>query len=158
MIRRTEKRLTLCCLLLTALLIFIWGNSFLPGEISAAFSQWVKELLAKLFPGSGPGGMGHGLLRKLAHFTEFAGLGVCLCWLWGMLANNTAHTLLPALGCGFAVACVDETIQRFVPGRCGCFTDVMIDFSGVCLGVSALAISIHLYTKKQNNNFGGKTK
>ena len=149
MIRKTEKRLRLCCLFLTLLLIFIWGNSFLPGEISAAFSQWVKDLLSKLFPGVGPDGAGHGLLRKIAHFTEFAALGLCLGWLWGMLTNHFAHLLLPTLGCGFAVACMDETIQRFVPGRCGCFTDVLIDFSGVCLGVIVLSLSIRIYRKQK---------
>ena len=145
--QRTRKRLRLCCLLLALLLIFIWGNSLLPGEVSAAFSQWVKDLLSKLLPGAGPGGEGHGLLRKIAHFTEFSCLGLCLCWLWGMLTKNTAHSLPPALGCGFAAAWVDETIQCFVPGRNGCFTDVMIDFSGVTLGVLVLVLCIRLYKK-----------
>lgn len=158
MIQRTQKRLWLCCSLLTLILAFIWGNSLLPGHVSAAFSQWVKDLLSKLLSCTGPDSSGHGLLRKIAHFTEYACLGMCLTWLWGMLATNTAHILLPALGCGFAAACVDETIQRFIPGRYGCFTDVMIDFSGILLGTILLVVCIRLYKKKHNNNFGGKTK
>ena len=51
---RTDKRLRLCYCLLVLNLAFIWGNSLLPGEVSDAFSDWVKELLASLFPGDGP--------------------------------------------------------------------------------------------------------
>lgn len=157
MIQRTPKRLRLCCIALSLLLAFIWGNSLLPGEASAAFSQWVKALLSGLLPGPDPGTEGHGFLRKLAHFTEFSCLGLCLGWLWGMLTKTTAHSLLPALGCGFAAACTDETLQRFVPGRNGCFTDVLIDFSGVTLGVLVLVLCIRIH-KKHNMKFGGKSK
>ena len=145
---RTSRRLRLCCTALVLILAFIWGNSLLPGELSAAFSQWVKDLLSRIFPGVDPGSEGHGLLRKLAHFSEFACLGACLGWLWGMLANNTAHVLLSAFGCGFTAACVDETIQRFVPGRSSSFTDVMIDSSGVILGIALLALGFYLCKHK----------
>ena len=42
----TDKRLRLCTALLIANLVFIWGNSLLPGEISGAFSDWVKSVLS----------------------------------------------------------------------------------------------------------------
>ena len=75
---RTEKRLRLCYTLLILNLCFIWGNSLLPGELSGAFSNWVKDILAALLPGDGESVGGGGLLRKLAHFTEFACLGAFL--------------------------------------------------------------------------------
>ena len=82
---RTKNRLRLCATLLVCNLAFIWGNSLLPGEVSGAFSDWVKGLLQPILPeGLAPEG-GGGLLRKVAHFTEFAALGMCLAWLKSML-------------------------------------------------------------------------
>lgn len=156
-IQRTRKRLRLCCLLLALILIFIWGNSLLPGEVSAAFSQWVKDLLSKLFFGDGPGAPGHGLLRKFAHFSEFALLGACLGWLWAMLRKKIPEIPLLALGCGFLAACVDETVQRFSPGRNSSFTDVLIDTAGVTLGVALLTLGIIVHKKqKMKITHGGK--
>ena len=132
----------LCICLLIMNLIFIWGNSLLPGEISGAFSRWVKELL-----GIAPGDphTGHGLLRKIAHFTEFACLGLCLQWLHGMLQKPAWRSL--ALGC--AAACLDETIQMFVPDRGPAFTDVLIDTSGVLCGILLLLAVLRLRRRKQ---------
>ena len=106
----TKKRLRLATALLIVNLAFIWGNSLLPGELSGALSQWLKELLH--FGGEDPS-TGHGLLRKIAHFTEFACLGACLSWLLGMLKKSKWLPLL----FGFLAACLDETIQVFVPDR-----------------------------------------
>ena len=117
--------------------LFIWGNSCLPGSVSGAISPWVRNVLSFLFPGgaSDPDS-GHGLVRKLAHFTEFACLGALFTWLFGMLSKP----LLIALPCGFLVACVDETIQRFVPDRGPAFKDVLIDTSGVLVGIGLLIL------------------
>lgn len=143
---RTEKRLRLCYTLLLCNLCFIWGNSLLPGEISGAFSDWVKEILAMLLPGGEDVPGGGGLLRKLAHFTEFAALGMCLTWLHGMLRKPKYYALL--LGAG--AACVDETIQRFVPDRGPSLKDVGIDTCGVLTGMILLLIGHYLITEKRS--------
>lgn len=131
---RTKKRLTLCACLLCVNLGFIWGSSLLPGEISGAISGWLRDLIASLFGGGQDGSdTGHGLLRKLGHFTEFCCLGVLLCWLTGMLQSK--HWSLWSLLYGIAVASIDETIQRFVPDRGPSVKDVGIDTLGVCLGI-----------------------
>ena len=108
---RTNKKVRLCVALLICNTLFIWGNSLLPGSVSGAISGWVKDVLSQFFPATP--GEGHGLLRKLAHFTEFACLGALLTWLLGMLEKQKAFVLIDA----FLVACTDETIQRFVPDR-----------------------------------------
>jgi len=143
--KKTNFRLRLCITLLVLNLIFIWGNSLLPGEVSGAFSRWVKELL-----GIAPGDphTGHGLLRKLAHFTEFACLGLCLQWLHGMLKKPVWRSLV----CGFCTACLDETIQMFVPDRGPAIKDVLIDTAGVLLGAMLLWICIILKLKKSKEN------
>ena len=146
--------MTVCCSSLTLLLIFIWGNSLLPGHISGAFSDWVKEILANLLPFLFTGSdanAGGGLLRKLAHFTEFAALGACLSWFYAMLTANHRRQRLFAGLSGILAACIDETIQRFVPQRNGCLTDVGIDTAGVITGIVLLTIA-YLINKNKHQS------
>ena len=142
----TEKRMRLCLALLLVNLTFIWGNSLLPGEVSGAFSEWVRQLLAGFFPGAEATREGSGLLRKIAHFSEFATLGMCLCWLISMKGKKPPL----AFGAGFLVACADETIQRFVPGRVPALRDVMIDSCGVLVGITLLYFGYALLKRKNN--------
>ena len=72
-------------------------------------------------------------------------LGLCLCWLFGMLKRGR---LLPFL-CGVLAACVDESIQLFVPERGPSVRDVCIDAGGVLLGVILLTLGHHYLCKKQ---------
>ena len=133
---RTERRLRLSAWLIAAALCFIWGNSLLPGAVSGALSDWVKGILAALLPGEIPGGSGGGLLRKLAHFSEFAALGACLCWRFGMLEKRK----IMALVYSFGAACLDETIQAFVPDRGPGLRDVAIDTCGAAAGIGMLLL------------------
>lgn len=151
---RTKTRLWVCASLLALNLAFIWGNSLLPGEISGAISDFVRDALTGLLnllfgprPERPPGG--GGLLRKLAHFTEFACLGMCLSWLFRMLQSKTyAHFLFPLLA-GICVAAIDETIQIFVPLRGPAIKDVGIDTAGVILGIVIIALT-QLIKKSKN--------
>ena len=147
---RTEKRLRICWTLLILNLCFIWGNSLLPGAVSGSLSDWVKELLHSILPGGHSGGVGGGLLRKIAHFTEFALLGGLLAWLFGMLKRHPGL----ALACGFGAACVDETIQRFVPDRGPSLRDVGIDTCGCIVGIAVL-LTGHFIRRKIQLHFGG---
>ena len=147
---RTEKRLRLCSVLLICNLVFIWGNSLLPGEISGALSNWLKDILAAILPGGDATPSGGGLLRKMAHFTEFACLGMCLTWRMGMLQKHPGFALI----LGATAACVDETIQRFVPDRGPSILDVGIDTCGVIVGMTVLLTGHHLLKRKQF--LGGK--
>ena len=129
-------------MLLVLNIAFIWGNSLLTANMSRAFSTWVKDLLSVFFSSEGPEGPegGHHLLRKLAHFTEFTGLGLCLSWLTRMLRPQSwEYYGLPLLG-GALVACVDEIIQIFVPGRGPGILDVGIDTLGVVLGIVLISL------------------
>ena len=138
--------------MLGLLLAFIWGNSLLPGHISGAFSDWVRKILRQLLPflfKNASDSAGGGLLRKIAHFTEFAALGACFCWLYAMLMTKQYRLILCAAASGVLAACVDETIQRFVPQRHGCLTDVGIDTAGVITGIVLFMIVYHI-NKKQH--------
>jgi len=148
---KTKNRLCLCIALLMVNLAFIWGNSLLPGELSGAFSRWVKELIALLLGQPQEGEGGHGLLRKLAHFTEFCTLGMCLRWLFGMLMQIKWTQFALPLTTGFMAACIDETIQMFVPGRGPGIKDVGIDTAGVLAGI-VFIILIQKITKHLEDN------
>ena len=143
---RTQKRMRLCVTLTACCLAFIWGNSLMPGSVSGAISEFFERLLQCLFEQGESESSGLGfLVRKMAHFTEFTMLGLCLCWLFGMLGKGR---LLPFL-CGAAAACVDETIQLFVPDRGPSVRDVCIDSCGVLLGVILLTLGHHYLRRKQ---------
>lgn len=112
-------------------LALIWGNSLTVGETSAAFSGGLLEWIGTVFPAL-VSEAGHTFLRKAAHFCEFGLLGV----LTSARAIASGKTLRPGLtGWGVAAACVDETIQLFVPGRCGSVIDVCIDAAGFSAGM-----------------------
>ena len=141
----SRKHLRTATVLLILNLAVIWGNSLLPGEISGAISGFFRDLIALILPVDGAPGDGHGLLRKLAHFTEFASLGMILTWLTVLLAKPGALALVG----GFSAACIDETIQMFVPDRGPAFTDVLIDTSGVLTGLILLLLIRHWRRKHQ---------
>lgn len=150
--KRTKKRMTLCVILLVALLVFIWGNSLLPGNESGNLSGLVGKILSTLLPFLDfTSGIGSFILRKFAHFSEFTALGMVLCWLFGMTQSRKWLILLLPLICGVATAAIDETIQIFSPGRYASIVDVGIDSAGVLTGVIvllALTALCHILSKK----------
>ena len=137
----TNRRKLLAGILTLAWLGLIWGNSFLPGENSAAVSGFVGELLSKVF---GPKVLeATFLLRKLAHFTEFAILGGLLAWNAKLWRRSRS---LPALA-GLLAAMTDETIQLFSPGRASRVAVVWIDFAGLLTGL----LLFHWFRRQKKN-------
>jgi VanZ family protein len=67
------------------------------------------------------------VLRKIAHFCEYAVLGL-------LLARAVGREPFAAAA-GIAYAGSDELHQHFVPGRHAAFRDVVIDAAGVLAGV-----------------------
>ena len=102
---------------------FILSRSAKTAIESSEESGWVLELMRRLIPE-----IGMHTVRKLAHFTEFAILGVLL-WADGRLLKKSRWWT--PLVMGLTVAAADEYLQTFVPGRSGQVTDVLIDVSGV---------------------------
>ena len=150
---RTERRLRLCVALIVCNIAVIWGNSLLPASVSAAISGFISNLLGAVLNGLGAASHGEGPLRKLAHFLEFTSFGLLLGWHISM--GRTKKWILPTILTGVSVACVDETLQRFTPGRAPRITDVGIDTAGLLLGISLLLLGKYISKKKQNNKIGG---
>lgn len=152
MICRTDKSVRLWTCLLAINLLFIWGNSLLPGNISGAISGWVKDVIHALLPGGADDPeAGHGLLRKLGHFTEFTCLGVCLSMLTRMLREKTWEHLVMPLILGAAAAGIDETIQIFVPDRGPGLRDVGIDTLGVATGILLITLMVKIIRKQKKS-------
>ena len=146
-----KKRLLL--VLITLNLLFIWGNSALPSHVSQAVSDAVgdvvEEIVEAILPGEQEPALsgGSGLLRKLAHFSEFASLGFLTAWFWHACGERRRHLFaLTLLGCLLA-ACIDETIQLMNPGRGPSLLDVWLDTSGALTGAAMLLV--------KNMAFGG---
>ena len=149
MMRRSKLRLWLCATLALLNVAFIWGNSLLNGEasgdLSGGFSAWIGQFIPFLSPDS-PNG--HFLIRKMAHFSIFFLLGIWLCWLMGMLQER--KVFLQALILAACVAAIDESIQRFIPARHGCFSDMLLDSCGAMVGISCLLLGHTLLQKRKS--------
>lgn len=145
---KDKKKLATVLILLT--LAFIWGNSLRTGEASQETSTgilaWINSFLNL---GEAEAAIAHHLIRKAAHFTEFACLGALLVWR-AYLNEEKPPIALPVL-LGMAAGLVDESIQLFTPDRGPSLTDVWLDTSGVLAGVLLLLLGQHLKKKKQNH-------
>ena len=87
-----------------------------------------------------------GFVRKAAHMTEFGILSV-LIFIWiGQWEMSLLRHGLTASGAAAVYALCDETIQLFVPGRAGRFSDVCIDSAGAVLGVVVFVVIVKLVT------------
>ena len=124
-------------------LALIWGNSLLPGVSSEAVSGGVLAFLGRFLPMLLTEA-GHTLLRKAAHFSEFALLGLLFGGRHRLVKGATPVHLM---GFGLAVACIDETIQIFTPDRASSLIDVWIDTSGFALGLVVIFIGYTIYNK-----------
>lgn len=148
--KRTKLRLFLSTAISVAILCFIWGNSLLPGKDSGELSGFVGTLLLKLFPFLDLAGEKGGyLLRKAAHFSEFAALGFSFAWFYGMLCKKRIWSLALPFVSGASAAAIDETIQLFSPDRGPSIKDVGIDTAGVITGILVLTLLHWLHSRKK---------
>jgi len=89
---------------------------------------------------------------KLIHFAEYALFG---CLLFRLLHRNLKATLRLALGMtalGVALfALLDETLQRFAPGRTPDIRDWVVDILGAGCGIAIYLLVRHIldYRAKQ---------
>ena len=99
------------------------------------------------------------IVRKCAHFTEYMILGfsIRLCLESWFGHKTVKHRTLAIISSASAIlyACTDEIHQLSIDGRSGQWTDVLVDSSGVFIGVilSTLlikALNGKMQTKKAN--------
>ena len=121
----------------------------MPGDLSSMESSRFLFLVRPIFKLLGIAASDQTMtffIRKGAHFTEYAILGVIevgVSHAW--CSGRRARRMLLALW--LAVPLIDETIQRFVPGRAGMARDVLIDLSGGLLGIALACLFFHVHKR-----------
>lgn len=136
-------------IILTVLWIcLIFSFSLQPAEessqLSSGFGAWLMEHVLSVFSdvfdtmSAQQLDNFHFIIRKCAHFSEFFVLGVLMYLTLGQVI--VVHRAGAALGLCMLVAAMDETIQLFVAGRSGQFSDMMLDSSGSLVGICVLLV------------------
>ena len=161
-----KHSIALSLLLVIAVMVMIFCFSAQSGEQSGAMSgrltTWVLNLIIPDFENFSPEqqeairstvGL---IIRKLAHFSEYALLGFSLILHIAQVQKKITVRLplLWAGGIGTLYAATDEFHQGFVAGRGPSIVDVMIDSLGVIAGIMLLLL-ILLRHRKRSEQPGG---
>ena len=136
-------------LLLIVYVCVIYGHSLTPADLSSQESGFVLRVCRGVLAGLGleSAWLTEHMVRKTAHFVEYAGLGVLLAVNfrpWKGAGRPAPGGFWPrvrgALELALAVPFGDETIQLFVEGRSGQISDVWLDMSGALCGLAAACL------------------
>lgn len=154
--RRRRKAVRICFLLSFLWMMFIFMMSQQNADTSTETSLRAGTLVAELVvPGyrDWPAAEQRALamqidypVRKLAHASEYTVLGILysLSVLSVSAIPKWRKLLCTAFPLGVLYAMSDEFHQLFVPGRAGRVSDVLIDSSGVLLGIAIVSLFMHI--------------
>ena len=148
----SEKRSAFAYGFLALLIMaFIFTRSLKPAELSGAESEAVMGFLRQILSLfiRLPEEQDDYLVRKIAHFCEFAALGFSVKGLFTSVGAMRGQTLrsLPLLFC-LLTAISDEMLQTLIPGRSCEVRDVVIDFCGSLCGVGVMLLAQYLRKKR----------
>ena len=150
--KRASKRFRNIIFSLTAfMMLFAWIHSCFPASVSSKESEGVLQFVYGFFKlfGLDRDGAEH-VIRKVAHFSEFAAIGGLLLSCAYCFDRRRPHRFyVYVLFAGLLAAVIDETIQLFVEGRAGMIVDVWIDLGGVVFGSLLMLGFYALYRRKQ---------
>ncbi len=117
--------------------VFIFSNSIQPASDSSQKSGLIVNFICSLFnitTAERKAAMVF-IIRKSAHAAEFAALSFCYSMYFKKLGKSFLKLFRYVLLIGLSTACIDEFLQLFPEGRSCEFCDVLIDFSGVIIGI-----------------------
>ena len=138
-----NKQIALFSVLALCVIAAIFWNSLQnaqqSNELSNGLLTWLKPWLLHLFGGSEE--LMHEVVRKTAHFVEFAALGLCLCGVTNGMRPDFWRTFLLffPLFVLLSTAVTDEFIQSF-SDRTSAVKDVLLDFGGGIFGLAVTAL------------------
>ena len=137
----------LCCLV-------IWSFSFDNAESSGAESDRVGEITSEAVEKVSGAKVTFEpfVIRKTAHFVEFAVLGVLLYMTFhyfGIRKIKTNYAI--GVSVSFAVAAIDEFLQLFSEGRSAQMGDVLLDVIGSMFAFSICVCIYFLSTMRRIN-------
>lgn len=147
-------------MLIIANMLFIFFMSAETGEKSSKRSDSITEEIAPIIikdyekmDATEKDNVHHNLgffIRKTAHMAEYASLSFLCTALLLTLTNKMYITLVIPVSFSFLYAMTDELLhQRFIDGRVGHFSDVLIDTAGALIG-ELIMLTIYLLIKKVN--------
>ena len=114
-------------------------------------SRFIRPLLEFIFPGAPEETLlfYHGIIRKTAHFAEYAVLALLACRAFAGSASLwlSRSPYIAALVLVCLVAVLDEAQQSFNPTRTGSPFDVLIDVAG---GLTAVSLS-YLFVRRRSS-------
>ncbi len=142
-----KKKKIILGIMIAAWLCVIWGHSLQPAEVSDGESGRFLIILEQFLPFlRGEDGMY--MVRKAAHFTEYAILGFLLCLEFVTFSREVLRRFLNPVVGALLAAFIDETIQLFVEGRSGQVSDIWIDVAGAALGTAITLVVIGFRQRK----------
>ena len=147
--KKNYGQIFICVCMILLSLSFIWGNSLLPGAQSSELSNKILNLVERLFGETIP--QGAFVIRKLAHFSEFAYLGLLFTWFFKLIGQKGIHSFTMPLLFGGIAALTDETLQMLTPQRGPSLVDVWIDSAGVVVGVLLVQLVCGLWQERKHN-------
>lgn len=166
---KTGKRRILLTVLLGCLLALLYYVIFFfsaqDGEQSSSLSQYVTRkgvgFVNSLSGGRwGGGGLAKLVeryerpLRKLAHFSEYACMGILVSLLLGQwMRRGRALYILTVVWVLLSAAC-DELHQYFVPGRYASPADVLLDTCGGACGMLLCVCAAALGRRRREKRTG----
>ena len=116
--------------ILWLVLIFYFSNQ--PGSVSSDLSNNVLKTILNHLTVSNFNVLA-GILRKLAHFTEYFILSILTLNLLKQYYEIEAREFMLVMLFCFFYACTDEFHQLFVENRGSSFLDVLLDYTGSLL-------------------------
>ena len=140
---------------LVLILCFVYGNSMLSKQESAEVSSSVMDAMEGIlrpiveFVTGGPvdDTLLHKVVRKGAHFAEFAALSALLTVLLHLIFGTwRTHAMGYVLFLSLLFGVMDEFLQSFT-GRGTSVRDVMLDLCGALLGIACVITVIEIFER-----------
>ena len=163
---KKKKTVTgLSAALLALLYLAIFGFSGQTGEESGSLSFYISEKCAEIVNALAGQHWTEQMLnsvalyfehpiRKLAHFTEYACMGILVYTMWVPWKKPGRRLYMLTVIWVFLSAAADELHQFFVPGRYCSFADVLLDTLGGCFGILVCVLSAKVFTKRRKAQKG----
>lgn len=139
--------------LLVSLFGVIFGFSNQDGEkstsVSRGITEKVTEHIEEIQKLEGPQKENallriEAVIRKIAHFSLYTLVGILVMGLMQTYNLEKNNKILCTLGIGIIYAISDEVHQIFIPERTAKVSDVMIDSSGVLLGIGIVLLVLKI--------------
>lgn len=141
----------LSAILLLLLYVMIFSFSEQDGAESGSLSHLISQKCVELFNALAGGNWTEVFkeslvnyfenpIRKLAHFAEYALMGVLLYGVWRPWKERSVKLYLLIVSWVLVSAAGDEIHQLFVPGRYGSAADVLLDTCGGGFGLFCCVI------------------